>query len=144
MNSLRTVRAEEFARVPLPPEQLEMLVRMQYQALRNASYAMQYPSGNDIILYDGKAVGRIWIYQGGAEHRLVDIALLPEYRNFGIGSELVKAARSAAWEAGMPLTCSVAVDNAASLRFHERLGFRIVGRDEVYCDLSAEPPAESA
>jgi len=34
--------------------------------------------------------------------------------------------------AGVPLRCSVATNNPGSLRFHQRLGFLIIGGDESY------------
>jgi len=70
---------------------------------------------------------------------LVDIALLPTYQNRGIGALLVNEAIAEAGRAGVPLRCSVALSNAGSLRFHQRLGFRIVSQDEVYAELSFEP-----
>jgi ribosomal protein S18 acetylase RimI-like enzyme len=69
----------------------------------------------------------------------VDISLLPEFQNRGIGAALIAEAIAAARAAGVRLSCSVAVTNRGSLRFHQRLGFQVVGRDEVYYDLAVEP-----
>jgi ribosomal protein S18 acetylase RimI-like enzyme len=69
----------------------------------------------------------------------VDISLLPEFRNRGIGAALIAEAIGAARAAGVRLCCSVAATNPGSLRFHQRLGFQIVGQDEVFYDLAVEP-----
>jgi ribosomal protein S18 acetylase RimI-like enzyme len=132
------VHRPEFAFVPMPPGALDTLMRMQYHG-QKATYASQYPGGHEIVLVDGAPAGRIWVYRGPHEHQLVDISLLPRYRNRGIGAGLVKEAIASAREAAVPLRCSVAVTNSGSLRFHQRLGFRIVGQDEVYYDLAWEP-----
>jgi ribosomal protein S18 acetylase RimI-like enzyme len=131
----KAVRSPEFAFVGVAPAQLDLLMNIQYGGQKQ-TYSVQYPGGNEIVLLDGMAIGRIWLFRGAAEHQLVDISLMPEFRNRGIGRALVSEAIGAARAAGVRLCCSVAVTNAASLRFHERLGFEIVGADEMYYELA--------
>ena len=134
----RDVRSVEFAQAALAPAQLDLLVNIQY-AGQKQSYGAQYPAGNEIVLLDGKPIGRMWLYRGPAEHHLVDLSLMAEFRNRGIGAALLREAIVAAGAAGVRLCCSVAATNEGSLRFHQRLGFQIVGRDEVYYDLAVGP-----
>ncbi len=134
----QSVRGPEFSRLALAPELLEQLLRMQY-AGQQQTYAAQYPEGDQVILLEGAPIGRIWLYRGAREHWLVDISLLPEHRNRGIGGALVAHAAGEARAARVPLRSSVAVTNLGSLRFHQRLGFTVTGQDEVYCDLALEP-----
>jgi ribosomal protein S18 acetylase RimI-like enzyme len=135
----KAVRSPAFAIAPMPAAQIDLLMRIQYAAQKQ-SYSAQFPgSDHQLVLVDGNAAGRIWISRLPAEHRLVDIALLPAYQNRGIGALLVKEAIEEAGRAGVPLRCSVALSNGGSLRFHQRLGFRIMSQDEVYAELSAEP-----
>jgi ribosomal protein S18 acetylase RimI-like enzyme len=134
----KAVRAPDFAHAPLGPEQLEMLMRMQYAGQKH-SYGTQYPGGDAIVLLDEKPIGRMWLCRGAAEHQLVDIALLPEFQNRGIGAALVREAIAAARAGSVRLCSSVAVTNSGSLAFHRRLGFQIVGQDEMYYHLAVEP-----
>ena len=135
----KAVRMPDFAHVTLPPEQLEGLMKMQY-AGQKFSYSTQYPGpGHDIVLLDGVPVGRIWMSRSDSEHLLVDIALLPAVQNRGIGGALLHDVLAAAKQAGVPVKCSVAVTNPGSLRFHQRLGFQIVARDELYYELERQP-----
>jgi ribosomal protein S18 acetylase RimI-like enzyme len=134
----RAVRSAEFAQAGLGPAHLDLLMKIQH-AGQKQSYGAQYPGGHDIVLVDGKPAGRIWLYRGPREHHLADISLMPEFRNRGIGSALVKDAIAGARTAAVRLTCAVAATNGGSLRFHQRLGFQIVGQDEVYYDLAIEP-----
>lgn len=134
----RDVRSVEFAQARLAPAQLDLLMNIQY-AGQKQSYGTQYPAGNEIVMLDGKPIGRMWLYRGPAEHHLVDISLMTEFRNRGIGSALLREAIAGAREAGVRLCCSVAATNQGSLRFHQRLGFQIAGQDEVYYDLAIEP-----
>ena len=134
----KEVRSVEFAQARLATAQLDLLMNIQY-AGQKQSYGAQYPAGNQIVLLDGKPIGRMWLYRGPAEHHLVDISLMAEFRNRGIGAALLREAIAAARAAGVRLCCSVAATNHGSLRFHQRLGFQIAGRDEVYYDLAVEP-----
>jgi ribosomal protein S18 acetylase RimI-like enzyme len=131
-------RMPEFAHAPLGPAQLDLLMSIQYSGQKQ-TYGAQYPGGNTIILLDGEPVGRIWLFRGPAEHRLVDIALMPEFQHRGIGGALVTQAIAAARAARVRLFCSVAAANLGSLRFHQRLGFRIVGQDDLDYELAVEP-----
>lgn len=134
----KAVRSPEFAHLPLPPAQLDHLLSFQYSGQKQ-SYAAQYPNGHDLILLDGGPIGRLWVFRAPSAHELVDISLLPEFRNRGIGSALIAQAIAVARAAGVPLRCSVAVTNHGSLRFHQRLGFHIASQDEVYYDLAIQP-----
>jgi len=134
----KAVRAPELAQARLEPAQLDVLMTIQFAGQRQ-SYGAQYPGGHEIILLDGKPIGRMWLFRGPSEHTLVDISLLPEFQNRGIGAALIAEAIARARSAGVRLSCSVAALNHGSLRFHQRLGFRIVGQDELYYDLAVEP-----
>ena len=70
------------------------------------------------------------------EIRIVDIALLPEYRNRGIGRRCCAGCCEAAAD-GKPLRIHVERFNPA-LRLYERLGFRPVADRGVYCSWNGE------
>ena len=57
-----------------------------------------------------------------AEIRLVDISLLPEFRNRGLGTSLLRDLFTEAEAAGKPLTIHVEKFNPA-MRLYQRLGF---------------------
>ena len=125
----------ELGLIPLPPEQVEMIYRHQFEAQR-ASYRDAHPeSVQSIVLSDETPVGMIWVNRTEDEHCVMDVIVAPEHRNRGIGSELVKDVISGAKAAGVPVRCSVAVMNPGSLRFHLRLGFQVVGGDDVFQQL---------
>jgi len=126
-------RADEFAL--LPEAQRPVLLRFQYLAQSGAYRAMYPGTGYRIVLRDAQPVGRIWIAELENEVRLVDIALLPGARNSGIGSLLVGQLQRRAQAAGKPLRSSVFRFNPGSLRWHQRLGFRVAGQDELRIDL---------
>jgi RimJ/RimL family protein N-acetyltransferase len=126
------VRAVEFAALPLPPEQKAHLIRMQYSAQHNA-YESEYPgSGYELVLLDGQPVGRVWIARLQTRIVLVDIALLESVRNRGIGKSLISQLQTEAIGSGKPIRSTVSRFNPGSLHFHQSLGFRLAGEDELH------------
>jgi ribosomal protein S18 acetylase RimI-like enzyme len=65
------------------------------------------------------------------ELRIIDIALLPEYRRRGVGSFLLDRLREEASGNALPLRIHVERHNAARA-LYERLGFRAVADRGVY------------
>jgi len=87
-------------------------------------YEARFPgSVHQVILHDSVPVGRIWVYRGQDEIRLLDIAILPERRGRGIGSHLIRELQVEAQAAALPLRHSVEIDNPRARQLYERLGF---------------------
>jgi ribosomal protein S18 acetylase RimI-like enzyme len=61
----------------------------------------------------------------------MDIALLPERRNRGIGGDLTRALLEFARRAGLKVTLHVEEENPAK-RLYDRLGFEVVGEQTFY------------
>ena len=68
----------------------------------------------------------------------MDIALLPAYRNAGIGSALLHALMAEAAQAGKPVRIHVEKQNPA-LRLYTRLGFVPIADRGVYWFLEWSP-----
>jgi len=70
---------------------------------------------------------------------ILNLAVAPEHRHAGIGSELLARAIAAAREAGVTsLHLEVRESNAAARALYERYGFRSVGRRRAYYRNPAE------
>jgi len=104
---------------------------MQFDAQRR-DYAGRYPDGRHyIVSVDRCDVGRLWVGEDQRDLVVLDIALLPEHRNQGIGASLYARMIDPARASGKTLRASVSAANSGSLRFHERMGFTAAGRDEM-------------
>ena len=79
---------------------------------------------------DGRLAGGVWVDDEGSHHQLREIQLVPEFRNRGIGSQVIEQCVKDARCVGKPLRLRVLETNPA-LRLYERLGFRV-------CDSSPE------
>ena len=117
-----STREQEMAQVPWTAEQKQQFVRMQYEAQKN-HYAAQHPhASHEIICLEGEAAGRLYLDRSGEKFHVLDITLLPEYRNRGAGSFLLGQIMAEAKEAGKPVSIFVETFNP-SLRLFQRLGF---------------------
>lgn len=104
----------------------DAILRMQFKA-QLLTYSAQFPAAeHQIIMLDGRAIGRVLVERSESENRGVDIALLREYRNGGIGRMLVQELLDEAARAGKPFRISVVKSNPA-LHLYERLGFKTTG-----------------
>jgi ribosomal protein S18 acetylase RimI-like enzyme len=131
-NLYKLSRVEEFSMTGINELQFDLLMRMQYSA-RKATYESNYPDARrSVVSTDGADAGQIWVFNDRTQYRLIDIVIANEFQNQGIGAALIKDLIAQASQAGVPLRCSVATNNPGSLRFHQRLGFRIVKGDEAY------------
>ena len=111
---------------------------MQFDAQRN-HYQMHYPDARfDIIEQTGQPVGRLYLAEVEREIRLMDIALLPERRNQGIGGDLTRAVLDFARHADLKVTLHVEEENPAR-RLYDRLGFEVVGEQTFYKKMEWQP-----
>ncbi|MFC5490936.1 GNAT family N-acetyltransferase [Dokdonella soli] len=124
-------RADELARTPWSAEQKQAFVRMQFDA-QHTYYRQQFAdAAYEVILLDGVPVGRLYTDRRADEIRILDIALLPEYRNCGIGSRYLRDIQEEAQQAGRAVRIHVEMFNPAR-RLYDRMGFRPVQEDGVY------------
>ena len=126
-----STRAAEMALAPWSDAQKWAFLRGQFR-LQAAHYRTHYADADFCIVTIGtQAVGRLYVlHQPHATH-LIDIALLPEWRGRGLGSELLRQLLEHAVAAGSRLTARVERNNPAR-RLYERLGFRVVADEGVY------------
>ena len=118
-----STRAQELAQAPWSAEQKEAFIRMQYTAQKN-HYAAEAPRASHDVIYAGEApVGRIYLDRRDDALHILDITVLPEHRNHGTGSLLLRRLLEEAGKLGKPVTIYVESFNP-SLRLFERLGFR--------------------
>lgn len=126
-------RAEEMAMVPWTEEQREAFLRFQFDA-QDSYYRSQFPDASyQIILDDGVAVGRLYVYRNPTDMRILDITILPEYRAAGLGTSLIRDLQAEAERSTKPLNIWVENFNRSQSLF-KRLGFAIV-QEEGYNNL---------
>jgi len=118
-----STRDAELSQVEWGAGQRELFVKSQFDAQRR-EYDARFPDAEyNVVLVDDHPAGRIWIGRDKEQIRLLDIALLPEFQNRGVGTVLLNRLIHEAVIAGKPLRHMVFVLNDNADRFYERLGF---------------------
>jgi GNAT superfamily N-acetyltransferase len=119
-------REEELAQAEWAEGQKETFVRWQFEMQRR-EYEARFPEARyDMILVDGQPAGRIWVGSDDEQIRLLDIALLKEFQNRGVGTLLLRRLMDEAAGANKLLRHMVFVLNNDAHRFYERLGFVMI------------------
>lgn len=124
-------KAPEFAPLHLSSTQLQPLLEMQYRA-RAISYQQSYPHAVDMILClpDGQPVGRHLLARQPDCYHSIDLAILPQFQNRGIGTWALRQVQQIAALESVPLRLHVYKTNPA-LRLYQRLGFVAASGDEL-------------
>jgi GNAT superfamily N-acetyltransferase len=136
-------RAEDWALVDWAESEKTAFLAMQFAA-QDAYYREHYPGAAfQVILCDGAPVGRLYVHRRPAEIRIMDIALLPEYRGAGIGTFLLRDLLAEGARRGTPVTIHVERFNPA-LRLYARLGFRPLEDKGVYLLMEWSPGTPEA
>jgi ribosomal protein S18 acetylase RimI-like enzyme len=127
-----STRADEMAMiVDWSRVQKEAFLRSQFQA-QHRYYQENYPNASyDIIVNHGRDIGRFYVERMNNEIRIMDIALLPEERNRGLGRALMQAVLDEAVRTRRFVSLHVEERNPA-MRLYKRMGFMIVGEVSFY------------
>src|SRR5499425_281756 len=138
-----STRTEELAVVDWDEAQKAAFLHQQFTA-QHQFYQECYTKTDFLtMLRDAVPVGRLYVARWQDEIRIVDIALLPPYRNAGIGTAIRRDILAEAATAQKPVRIQVEKFNPA-LRLYERLDFAPIEDKGVYLFLEWAPSAPVA
>jgi GNAT superfamily N-acetyltransferase len=132
-------REPELEASGLPREQWDLFVEHQFTA-QSRHYESYEDTSFDVVLVDGEPAGRLIVARWAEEMRVVDVALLPQYRGQGIGGALMQGLLEEADERGVKASIHVERFNPAQ-RLYARLGFQAVAEAGGVYLLLERPPA---
>jgi len=126
-----STRMEELSVTDWSDAQKAAFLQMQFEA-QHAHYQKHY-QGTDFLLIERarESIGRLYLARWAREHRIVDIALLPQHRGAGLGTALLRDLLDEAAAAGKAVTIHVEKFNPA-LTLYRRLGFIAAGEEGAY------------
>jgi len=126
-----STRTEELAVVPWSEAQKGAFLQSQFEA-QHAHYQTHYHGADFLVIEQrGEAIGRLYLARWRGEHRIVDIALMPEHRRKGLGEALLRDLLDEAAAAGKAVTIHVEKFNPA-MSLYRRLGFVPAGEQGAY------------
>lgn len=136
-------RADEVRDWGFDDEEAAQFLRMQHR-MQLASYAAQFPHAERRVLWHaGQRAGYVFVDYEPQQIRLVEIALLPQFRGRGLGTDIIQGLQTEASRRDVPIDLTVRTDNPAR-RLYQRLGFRVVSIHEPYQQMAWSPAGGSA
>lgn len=119
---------EDLDQTGLEETQKRLLIEMQFKA-QCRQYDFAFPGAEHrIVQISGEPVGRMLLHKTADDVRLVDIAILPSYRNRGIGAALIKDLQNDAAKSGCTVSLKVQKTNLAR-ELYRRMGFQAADDD---------------
>lgn len=132
------MREEEMEMTGWEEQQKENFLRMQFD-LQHTQYLQNYrEAAFEIIFFNKSPAGRLYVDRREREIRLIELALLPEFRRLGIGTTILKDLIAEANEKKLPLNCHVERLNPAR-RLYERMGFKLKEDKGMHFFMEKEP-----
>jgi ribosomal protein S18 acetylase RimI-like enzyme len=133
-----STREEELRPVDWPAERKAAFLEQQFDA-QDRHYRERYPGASlDVVEVNGVAAGRLYVARWEREIRVMDIALLPEFRGRGIGTLLLRGVFEEGDRTRRAVSIHVERMNPA-LELYRRLGFAL-GEDKGVYLLLVRPP----
>ena len=133
-------RRDELDQVAWPEGAREEFLRSQFNA-QAAHYVKHYPGAEFLIVeQEGRPVGRLYVRRSPPEIRIMDIAIITEFRGQGLGTVLLRRFLDEGRASASTVTIHVEKFNPAQ-RLYQRLGFRIVADRGAYWFLEWSPVA---
>jgi ribosomal protein S18 acetylase RimI-like enzyme len=124
-------RAEELAATSMTDAEKAAFLDQQFRG-QHAHYQKYYPKADWLVtMRGGEDTGRLYIERWPSQHRIIDIAFLPEHRGKGAGEALLRDLMDEAAAAGKDVSIHVEKYNPA-MRLYRRLGFQVEEDKGVY------------
>jgi GNAT superfamily N-acetyltransferase len=134
-----STRTGEMALVDWSAEQKEAFLRMQFQA-QTTHYRAYYPNAEYHIIQREASIpiGRLIVDRSNDSMLIIDIALLLEYRNAGVGTTIIQHLMAEATPTNQPIILRVEFFNPA-MKLYIRLGFVKTREINIYHEMVWKP-----
>ncbi|MFC5649785.1 GNAT family N-acetyltransferase [Paenibacillus solisilvae] len=133
-----STRLEEVSAWGWEDKDCKAFLSMQWRMQTN-SYQLQFPDSENLILsYEGTDAGRMMLNKAAEKIHLIDISLLPPFRNRGIGTSILKNLQQEALMNQQIIELHVTPYNPAR-RLYERLGFQLSESLDFYWKMVWKP-----
>ena len=129
---------DDLRALPLSEEQLRQLLLMQYEA-QTRNYSEQFSgASHNVIELDGVPVGRLIVDRRPGQIECVDISLLPQWRNGGIGTAVMRSLLEECADQKSSCILFVLKTNLAR-SLYDRMGFRVEEDTDTHFVMKWDP-----
>jgi ribosomal protein S18 acetylase RimI-like enzyme len=132
-----STRAAEMAAVPWDAAAKSAFVQMQFDA-QHKHYSRHYADAQFCVAEAGAGalcvpVGRLYVWRRPGAIHVVEITILPEFRQRGYGTQLLQTLQREAAEAGGACVVSIHVEHGnPALSLYQRLGFQKISENGMH------------
>jgi len=134
-NVYASSRMEEVVSWGWGKEQIIQFLQMQYDCQKR-SYEIHYPNlETRIITFKNEKIGRLLLADCDDKLTIVDITLLPNYQNKGIGKNVLLDLLMNAKRQNKVVELKVFHNNEQAIRLYKRLGFQQVSSRDMYIQM---------
>ncbi len=127
----RSTREEELALTDWDETQKTAFIQQQFSAQHSYYKEVYHDATFEIIVINNIDAGRLYRWESEKQLRIVDIALLPEFRNMGAGNKILDDLILQTENSGKILSIHVEYFSRA-LNLYKRKGFEIKDQTGVY------------
>lgn len=121
--------------------QRDTFLRIQFKAQQD-QYRQTHPNLTyKVVARQDEIIGQLISASADREIHILDIALLPRFRNRGIGTRLLRELLGQATRLKKNVNLQVQVNNPA-INLYQRLGFFDVGGDAVFRQMTWQPSGD--
>src|ERR1043166_382118 len=134
----KSSRGEDLRGLGWDEQRISEFLDMQYAA-QQRFHATEYKKAVDqIVLRGSEPVGRVTFEPREHEIRCVEVALMPEHRNAGIGTRLIRELQTEAKRQKKPLRLQV-IRFSRAVSMFERLGFQRISETGTHFQMEWTP-----
>ena len=91
---------------------------------------------------DKSPIGRVYVDYSTVEFRVIDISILPEFQNQGIGKRILQDVIHRGNRQGVPVRMRVNKNNPA-LNLYQQMGFKIIADEKIVWHLEMRPNGDT-
>jgi len=118
----KSSRGDDLRGLGWDEERISEFLGMQYEAQQHFHESEYQRANDEIILLSGEPAGRLIVERREYEIRCIDVALLPEHRNNGVGAFMISKLQDEAKRESKPLRLQV-IRFSRAVNLFERAGF---------------------
>lgn len=128
---------DDLRQMPVSPQKLAQVIEMQQEVQENGLRDVYPGAVQWTIQLEQNPIGRLIVdySQQHNDWRVIDIALLPQYRRQGYGRQVMQAVMSLARQSLGSVSLAVFGFNDAAYRLYSSLDFQVIRKDKVHAQM---------